>query len=570
MRIMCVFFRFGKDLVGGAEIHFYRLAQTLAGMGHQVDVFTTRSLGLSHSRFGNAVWDNQFSPLPEQIGALNVYRFRVKNPRPAKAQRAAAKISHRFEKELASRDFATKVAGALEPGQGYLLGGWNELEEWEDSAHPVRWTERQATFVLHAHDMREVAILVYGGGATKARFELQDNVSTEFTLAPGEEKWISLTPQKPGPVVGSISVARLLKIKTDPRKLGIAVKMIRFVDGRGSHIMSLDSDYSTWLMQEPEERIAKVLWENALRRPAHFGKYQRNIVGPTSPQLRREAIKAAGEYDVVLANMIPMRTFDIAARAAAKARKPVLLFPLYHPRDPYHYWKHFHRDMEKADLVDSNSASVEEILRARGFRTECIGPGFDRAEFEGAEISGTRFRDKHGLNGEKILLFVGRKTGSKRYDLAAEAVRELRLRGWPARLVMIGPDEDKMSLLGEHILYLGKLDRDELLDAYDACDIFIMPSVAESFGMVVCEAWLLRKPVLGNRNCAAVASLIQEGRDGLLAATSVEFADRAEEILRDPALGRTMGENGYGKVLDQYTWDAVGAKCEALLLDMLT
>ncbi len=566
---MCVFFRFGKDLVGGAEIHFYRLVQTLAGLGHQVDVYTTRSVGLSHSRFGNAVWDNQFSPLPEQVEGFRVLRFRVKNPRPGAARKSVDRISERFERELAGDAFAAMVAKALEPGQSYLLGGWNELEQWEGSDYPVRWTKYRAEFALRGEAVSELSVLAYAGRATKIRLELAGSAGASYALAPGEERWLNLNFRQSGPIVGALQVDRLIKTETDPRELGIAVKAIRYVDGGQNCTVPLGNDYRTWLMQEPEVRISQVLWDNALQRPSRFGKYQERIVGPHSPQLARAVRRAAGDYDVVLANMIPMRTLGIAAQAARKARKPLVLFPLYHPRDPNHYWKHFHRAMQRAALVDGNSASVSDVLRARGFATTCIGPGFDPDEFKTGDISGERFRQQHGLNDEKILLFVGRKTQSKRYDLAADAVQQLRSRGWPARLVMIGPDEDKMSLLGEHILYLGKLDRRELLDAYDACDIFIMPSVAESFGMVLGEAWLLRKPVLGNRNCGAVASLIEEGRDGLLAATPSEFAQRAEEILRDPDLARQMGEMGYRKVVNELTWEAIGAKCESMLQGLL-
>ncbi len=570
MRIMCVFYRWGKGLVGGAEIHFYRLAQTLASLGHEVDIYTTRSLGLSHSRFGSVVWDNQFSPLPESEDGLRIYRFRVKNPSPSEARKLVAKVSKRFEKEWNAKIFAEGAGIAAEEGNGYLLAGWNELEEWGNPRYPVRWTKRSATLVLKGTNVHDVAVLVYAAAPTKGRLEIADQASQRFELSGAETQWINLACQTSGPAICTIRVDKRLATGNDTRELGIAVREIRFTDENGAHSIELARDFQAFLMTESENNISEAFWNSALRRPRRFARYQKRIAGPVSRQLARAVTRAAPAYDIVLANMIPMHTMEIASKAAAKAKKPLVLFPLFHPRDPNHYWRHFHDQMKKADCVDGNSPAIERLLAERGFRAECIGPGFDIAEFSNPNISGARFRQKHGLQTEKILLFVGRKVQSKRYDLAADAVRELRSRGWPARLVMIGPDEDKMFLLGDHILYLGRLSREELLDAYDACDVFIMPSIAESFGMVFCEAWMLRKPVLGNRNCAAVASLIDEGKDGFLATTSSEFADRAEEILRDPESGSAMGENGYRKVLKEFTWEAVGAKCEALLESLIS
>jgi glycosyltransferase involved in cell wall biosynthesis len=292
---------------------------------------------------------------------------------------------------------------------------------------------------------------------------------------------------------------------------------------------------------------------------------QEAMIGPGSPKLAKAVRARAGEYDVVLANMVPMTTLATASGAARKARRPLVIVPLFHVRDPNHYWRHFHRQMSQADLVECTAAPIAELLAAQGFRTEYVNPGFDVEEFFADGISGERFREKHGLAGEKVLLFVARKTEYKRYDLAVEAVGELCRRGWPARLVMIGPDEDQKPLLGENVLYLGRQSREELLDAYDACDIFLMPSEAESFGMVFCEAWLRGKPVIGNRKCLAVASLIEDGADGFLGESAPEFADLCEQLLGDPELAASMGEKGRRKVFDGFTWEQVAARYEALL-----
>jgi glycosyltransferase involved in cell wall biosynthesis len=78
--------------------------------------------------------------------------------------------------------------------------------------------------------------------------------------------------------------------------------------------------------------------------------------------------------------------------------------------------------------------------------------------------------------------------------------------------------------------------------------------------MVFLEAWMAKKPVIGNRACTAVAELIDDGRDGLLCGDEVECAERISEVLRDRARARRMGENGFAKVVREFTWESIARK----------
>ncbi len=569
MRIMCISYRFGKELVGGAEALFLKLMETLAASGHEVDVYTTMSFDASPSRDGYLVWDNQlFRPLPEREHGVTVRRYRVKNPRPARGRRAAELLGKRLEAERLQVGFGERLAACLSEVGGYLVAGWHGLEDW-GVAGEARWAEPRATFVFAGSGVTALRLVLYASSDTHGCLKVDGGDRLQFSLAAGSDTVVEM--QVAGAERGSCSIEmeRALPTPLDHRRLGVAVKSIVVVDAGGEHPIPMQNDFASFLRQADESALAGFLWDNALRRPRRMSRWQETCIGPRSRGLERAVAEAAGDYDVVIANMIPMTTLALASRVAAGAGKPLVLAPLFHPRDLNHYWSHFHRAMADASLVDGTSETGAELLAAQGFRTDFISPGFDPDEFSRPGLSGERFREKHGLKQDRILLFVARKALSKRYDLAAEAVAELRRRGWPAWLVMIGPDEDRRPLLGEHILYLGRQEREEVLDAYHACDAFIMPSEAESFGMVFCEAWLCRKPVLGNARCGAVASLIQHGEDGWLATSGMEFADGAERLFRDPELARRMGENGYRKVIENYTWDRVGAKLERLLVELV-
>jgi glycosyltransferase involved in cell wall biosynthesis len=191
-----------------------------------------------------------------------------------------------------------------------------------------------------------------------------------------------------------------------------------------------------------------------------------------------------------------------------------------------------------------------------------VGAGVDLAELAGSTVCGARFRTKYGLQDKRLVLFVGRKERFKRYDVAIEA---LELIGDDRiHLVMIGRDIDHHAASSSRVTYLGEVSQDDLADAYDGCDVFVMPSENESFGMVFLEAWARRKPVIGNRACGGGRCLIDDGEDGYLCTSAEEIAGRIVQLVANPDLARKLGRAGYEKVACRYTWEAIAEKVRDL------
>jgi glycosyltransferase involved in cell wall biosynthesis len=136
------------------------------------------------------------------------------------------------------------------------------------------------------------------------------------------------------------------------------------------------------------------------------------------------------------------------------------------------------------------------------------------------------------------------------------------------KLVMIGTDVDGRALASRHAVHLGPVVQRDLLDAYDACDVLVLPSEHESFGMVFLEAWMRGKPVIGNRLCGPVASLIRHGQDGFLCADAQDIAERIVQLVADPQLARALGAAGRARVAARYTWEAIGRKVHAVYEDV--
>ena len=300
--------------------------------------------------------------------------------------------------------------------------------------------------------------------------------------------------------------------------------------------------------------------QRAAARPSVYDAISLLGRGPHSLGLLARLVRSIRAYDVVLVGFMPFALVWQVLRVAKAFRKPVVLLALFHPEDLYHHFRVYYRCFADATTILAQTAYSAELFArlVPGVRTVQVGPGVDDVEFSQPGISGHRFRAKHGLVGQKVVLYVGRKEPTKRYDLAVKAVDLLR--NDDVKLVMIGADIDQQPIESPRVLYLGSIDQGDLLDAYDACDMFLLPSEHESFGMVFLEAWMRKKPVIGNGFCRPVASMIRDGEDGFVCAGAAAMARAITQLLANPALARRMGETGYRRTREHHTWDSVAKK----------
>src|SRR5712691_11544024 len=101
--------------------------------------------------------------------------------------------------------------------------------------------------------------------------------------------------------------------------------------------------------------------------------------------------------------------------------------------------------------------------------------------------------------------------------------------------------------------------REVIRGALFECRGLVSMSRSESFGIVICEAWLFRKPVIANRACYAFRDLIQDGTTGLLVGDELELQDAMARLTDNPALRARLGEAGFAEAMSRYTWPQVAA-----------
>ena len=219
----------------------------------------------------------------------------------------------------------------------------------------------------------------------------------------------------------------------------------------------------------------------------------------------------------------------------------------------------FHSDAEKA-LADALYPAPEGQIRL------VIGEGVD-TEWQG---DGTRFRQKSGLGETPFVLYAGRREPGKNTPLLVRFwQRYVRGSERQVKLVLIGPGRVSLPAdSGKAIIDLGFVSAQDKYDAYAAADVFCLPSVNESFSLVVMESWLARTPVLVHGQCAVTREHCVKSHGGLYFTNYAEFAATIEYLLDHPLTASRIGENGRQYVLANFTWPLIIEKYADLISDM--
>ena len=552
MKALHLTYRFGRDVIGGAEHYMHMLSRALVRGGVEVDVWTTRTALLPPiSRFG-VRWDNAIPRRTESLDGIDVRRYTTFNlPKRLVLLLDRLLISRWRREERGTTGIETA------PGAGSLGVGWYPPETY--GSLTMRWTEERARITIHDHAISEIFFEAMCPKGLRGRLEVNGRTAGVFQTAEGWERYRFATHG--GDLLeGQIVIEGTWQPPADARALGIAIRSLGYTSRGLEKSVDLNADDDRQrLARDRGARIAH-LTARARARPWFFEALFFLLRAPLAPRLLVDLEKTIQQYDVVLAQMTPYSTLNYAVAFGARHGVPVVLLPHFHIEDDFYHLRHYYRAFRRAAVVLAASPFQKAFFEGLGARSEVIaGGGVDPAEFHGYDASGRGFRRRFGLEHVPLVLCVGRKSRSKRYDAVIEAVDVLH-EHLGCKLVMIGPDEDGQPIASPNVLYLGRQERAVVLEAYDAADVFAMMSESESFGMVFLEAWMAKKPVIGNRACRAVADLIADDHDGFLCTDALECAEKIAELILDKRLAHRLGANGYEKVMRDYTWDSIGSK----------
>ncbi len=201
-----------------------------------------------------------------------------------------------------------------------------------------------------------------------------------------------------------------------------------------------------------------------------------------------------------------------------------------------------------ADLIISSSSEEKRNLMGEfgvsPQKIKVIYPGVNHNLFYPMRTK-TAFQETGFSEDDKILLYVGRVEPIKGLLTIIEAFALLNKSHNPLserfKLIVIGGGKKGSELsynpevkrvkaavetfgLTEKIVFLGSKEQEALKEFYSAADVLIVPSLYESFGLVVVEALACGTPVLVSK-VGKMRTIVKEGKNGF------SFAPGSPEVL---------------------------------------
>ena len=211
--------------------------------------------------------------------------------------------------------------------------------------------------------------------------------------------------------------------------------------------------------------------------------------------------------------------------------------------------------LKDADVVFAVSNALKHEIIATGVvgiadKTRISWNSVDINKFSTKQNNS--FKDEYNLNDKPIVLFVGNLIKRKNVDSLLEA-KKIANSDYYLVVVGDGPLFKKLTKKVEDenirdVIFTGS--RDDVESIIPSCDVLILPSFSESFGLVLIEALACGKPVIGS-DVGGISEIINESVGLLVNPNKISsIANAVDTIVNDENLRGIFSMNARNRALD--------------------
>lgn len=221
----------------------------------------------------------------------------------------------------------------------------------------------------------------------------------------------------------------------------------------------------------------------------------------------------------------------------------------------------FYRILKRADYVTACSQSLltDAQRRVPEIKHKCkvIPNGVDLVEF--------KYREKH-KHPNPYIFSLANFHHYKGLDILIMAFKEVSEKYANVDLIIVGDGylrenhQELAGLLGlkDKIIFLGQVsEREKIVELFNGCEFFVLPSRCEPFGIVNLEAMAAGKAIVATNN-GGIPEVVRDGVNGILVKPQDDkvLAEGIMRLLEDTDLRNRLGENGR-KMVSQYAWERI-------------
>ncbi|MBN2792928.1 MAG: glycosyltransferase [Desulfuromonadales bacterium] len=210
------------------------------------------------------------------------------------------------------------------------------------------------------------------------------------------------------------------------------------------------------------------------------------------------------------------------------------------------------------------TAEYMQLLKERGYRyrhMEQFKRGLRTEHFKPLEIP------RQACSQAPKLLYVGRISKDKNLDFLMHTYRQLRTLHTDISLSFAGVGPYLQDLQDDcydlpEVSFLGRVPYQDLPELYNQHDLFLFPSVTDTFGMVVLEAQACGIPAIVS-NVGGPKEIVKHGETGFVlpVENTQPWVERIDALLKDLSASgehcRQLGQSARERVVTHYSWDSI-------------